>query len=100
MLKPSIDELLGQINSRFALTIVIAKRARQLQLSPDDYKVKYPVGQDSNEVAKSLEELHSYKLEYYLDAESAQQAAQESEMNTLESVDELSHNLDNRLILE
>jgi len=74
MLKPSIDELLKGINSRFALTIVIAKRARQLQLSPDDYKVEEPVGHDNNEVAKALEELYADKLDYYLTPESAEEA--------------------------
>jgi|GEM_PF-291324 DNA-directed RNA polymerase, omega subunit len=74
MLKPSIDELLKEVNSRFALTIVIAKRARQLQLNPDDYKVETPVGHDNNEVAKSLEELNSNKLEYFLSREEAELA--------------------------
>jgi DNA-directed RNA polymerase omega subunit len=72
MLKPSIDELLSEIHSRFALTIVIAKRARQLQLNPSDYKVgENAVGRDNNEVAKALEELNADKLDYYLSAESA-----------------------------
>jgi len=75
MLKPSIDELLSEINSRFALTIVIAKRARQLQLNPSDYKVvENPVGHDNNEVAKALEELHADNLNYYLTPESAAEA--------------------------
>lgn len=74
MLKPSIDELLNEINSRFALTIVIAKRARQLQLNPTDYKVEEPVGHDNNEVAKALEELYAEKLDYYLTPESAEEA--------------------------
>lgn len=70
MLKPSIDDLLEEINSKFALTIVIAKRARQLQLSPEDYKVEVPVGKANNEVARALEELYADDLEYYLDKES------------------------------
>lgn len=74
MLKPSIDELLNEIHSRFALTIVIAKRARQLQLNPDDYKVDEAVGRDNNEVAKALEELNAEKLDYYLTPESAAMA--------------------------
>lgn len=70
MLKPSIDDLLEEINSKFALTIVIAKRARQLQLSPEDYKIENPVGKANNEVARALEELYADDLEYYLDKES------------------------------
>ncbi len=77
MLKPSIDELLEEIHSRFALTIVIAKRARQLQLTPEEYAIEEPVGSANNEVAKALEELNAHKLEYYLNRE-ALETAQET----------------------
>ena len=77
MLNPSIDELLNEIHSKFALTIVIAKRARQLQLNPDDYQVEIPVGEENNEVSKALEELHAHKLDYYLTPESAAKAREE-----------------------
>jgi len=91
MLKPSIDELLGEINSRFALTIVIAKRARQLQLNPSDYKVvDNPVGRDNNEVAKALEELYAGKLNYYLTPESAE-AAKELSFDQPEYDEDMSH---------
>ncbi|GBU11237.1 hypothetical protein AwErysi_08530 [Erysipelotrichaceae bacterium] len=66
MLKPSIDELLEGIQSRFALTIVVAKRARQLQLTPNEYTIEEPVGIANNEVAMALEELNAKELEYYL----------------------------------
>lgn len=77
MLKPSIDELLEEIHSRFALTIVIAKRARQLQLTPEEYAIEEPVGSANNEVAKALEELNAHKLEYYLNRQ-ALETAQET----------------------
>jgi len=90
MLKPSIDELSNEINSRFALTIVIAKRARQLQLNPSDYKIEDPVGRDNNEVAKSLEELYADKLDYYLTPESAE-AAKELSFDQPEYDADMSH---------
>lgn len=85
MLKPSIDDLLEEINSKFALTIVISKRARQLQLTPDDFKVEEPVGPANNEVAKSLEELNADTLEYYLDCEEMQQAQELAIVEALEA---------------
>lgn len=69
MLRPSIDDLLEEVDSRFELTVVIAKRARQLQIHPEDYRVKEPVGEDINEVARALEELYAHDLPYFANRE-------------------------------
>ncbi|QHS22195.1 DNA-directed RNA polymerase subunit omega [Virgibacillus sp. MSP4-1] len=60
MLEPSVDELLEKINSKYALVILSAKRARELQFTDDPMieEVK------SNKlVGTALEEIRAEKLE-------------------------------------
>ncbi|WP_217807196.1 DNA-directed RNA polymerase subunit omega [Tuberibacillus sp. Marseille-P3662] len=55
MLQPSIDELLEQVNSKYTLCSLSAKRAHELQV---DYK---PMVEDSTSnklVGKALEEIN------------------------------------------
>ncbi|SET84407.1 DNA-directed RNA polymerase subunit omega [Salinibacillus kushneri] len=60
MLEPSVDELLEKVNSKYALVILSAKRARELQFTKDPMidHVK------SNKlVGTALEEIRAEQLE-------------------------------------
>ncbi|WP_369902973.1 DNA-directed RNA polymerase subunit omega [Bacillus manliponensis] len=61
MLNPSIDALLGKIDSKYTLVTVAAKRARELQ-EHDNCGVQQPVSHKF--VGKALEEINSEMLNY------------------------------------
>ena len=60
MIYPSIDEMLQNVDSRYSLVILTAKRARQLrenQVAKDDSSA-------FKEVTSALEDIHSGKVAY------------------------------------
>ena len=72
MIHPRIDELLGQVDSRYALVIVAAKRARQInnyqhQLGEgtfDDFPPPLVESRSKNYLTMALEEISEGKLRY------------------------------------
>ena len=71
MIHPRIDELLARLDSRYALVIVAAKRARQInnyhqQLGEGTFDVPPPLieSRSKNYLTMSLEETAQGKIEY------------------------------------
>ena len=72
MIHPRIDELLKQVDSRYALVIVAAKRARQInnyhhQLGEgtfDDFPPPLVESRSKNYLTMALEEISESKLRY------------------------------------
>ncbi|MDX6411045.1 MAG: DNA-directed polymerase subunit omega [Gaiellaceae bacterium] len=72
MIKPRIDELLEHVDSRYALVIVAAKRARQInnyhhQLGEgtfDDFAPPLVESRSKNYLTMAMEEIASGKLKY------------------------------------
>ena len=71
MIHPRIDELLEHVDSRYALVIVAAKRARQInnyhqQLGEGTFDVPPPLieSRSKNYLTMSLEETAQGKIEY------------------------------------
>ena len=72
MIHPRIDELLKQVDSRYALVIVAAKRARQInnyhhQLGEgtfDDFPPPLVESRSKNYLTMALEEVSEAKLRY------------------------------------
>jgi DNA-directed RNA polymerase subunit omega len=72
MIKPRIDELLTHVDSRYALVIVAAKRARQInnyhhQLGEgtfDDFAPPLVESRSKNYLTMAMEEIASGKLKY------------------------------------
>ena len=71
MIEPRIDELLGHVDSRYALVIVAAKRARQInnyhhQLGEGTFDELPPLveSRSKNYLTMSLEEVAEGKLKY------------------------------------
>ena len=72
MIHPRIDELLAQVDSRYALVIVAAKRARQInnyhhQLGEsgfEDYAPPMVQSRSKNYLTMALEELAAGKIEW------------------------------------
>ena len=71
MIHPRIDELLDRVDSRYALVIVAAKRARQInnyhqQLGEGTFDVPPPLieSRSKNYLTMSLEETAQGKIEY------------------------------------
>ena len=72
MIHPRIDELLGQVDSRYALVIVAAKRARQInnyhhQLGEGTFDELAPPlvqSRSKNYLTMSLEEIAEGKIKY------------------------------------
>ena len=71
MIHPRIDELLGNVDSRYALVIVAAKRARQInnyhhQLGEGTFESSPPLveSRSKNYLTMALEEIAEGKLEY------------------------------------
>ena len=71
MIHPRIDELLNQVDSRYALVIVAAKRARQInnyhhQLGEGTFDEFPPLveSRSKNYLAMSLEEISEGKIKY------------------------------------
>ena len=72
MIHPRIDELLKQVDSRYALVIVAAKRARQInnyhhQLGEgtfDDFAPPLVESRSKNYLTMAMEEIASGKLKY------------------------------------
>ena len=60
MVKPSTDELLTKIDSRYGLVVLAAKRARELQ-SGDALKVK---SRSTKNVTNAMEEIIEDKVTY------------------------------------
>ena len=58
MVKPSTDELLTKIDSRYGLVVLAAKRARELQ-SGDALKVK---SRSTKNVTNAMEEIFADKI--------------------------------------
>jgi DNA-directed RNA polymerase subunit omega len=71
MIHPKIDQLLGNVDSRYALVIVAAKRARQInnyyhQLGEGTFEVPPPLveSRSKNHLTMSLEEVGEGKIKY------------------------------------
>jgi DNA-directed RNA polymerase subunit omega len=71
VIDPRIDELLASVDSRYALVIVAAKRARQInnyyqQLGEGTFDVPPPLieSRSKNYLTMSLEEVSQGKIEY------------------------------------
>ena len=71
MIQPRIDELLANVDSRYALAIVAAKRARQInnyhqQLGEGMFDVPPPLieSRSKNYLTMSLEEVAQGKIKY------------------------------------
>ena len=71
MIHPRIDELIGSVDSRYALVIVAAKRARQInnyyhQLGEGTFEVPPPLveSRSKNHLTMSLEEISEGKISY------------------------------------
>jgi DNA-directed RNA polymerase subunit omega len=71
VIHPRIDELLDRVDSRYALVIVAAKRARQInnyhqQLGEGTFDVPPPLieSRSKNYLTMSLEETAQGKIEY------------------------------------
>ncbi len=71
MIHPGIDELLDSVDSRYALVIVAAKRARQInnyhqQLGEGTFDVPPPLieSRSKNYLTMSLEEVAQRKIRY------------------------------------
>jgi DNA-directed RNA polymerase subunit omega len=71
MIHPRIDELIGTVDSRYALVIVAAKRARQInnyyhQLGEGTFEVPPPLveSRSKNHLTMSLEEISEGKISY------------------------------------
>ncbi len=58
MIKPSLDQLMHLVDSKYTLVILAARRARDLQ----DGKPKMVESQSNKPVTIALEELHAGKL--------------------------------------
>ena len=73
MIHPRIDQLLGQVDSRYALVIVAAKRARQInnyhhQLGEgtfDEFPPPMVETRSKNYLTIALEEVAQGKLKYH-----------------------------------
>jgi DNA-directed RNA polymerase subunit omega len=71
MIHPKIDQLLESVDSRYALVIVAAKRARQInnyyhQLGEGTFEVPPPLveSRSKNHLTMSLEEVGEGKIKY------------------------------------
>jgi len=71
MIHPKIDDLLENVDSRYALVIVAAKRARQInnyyhQLGEGTFEVPPPLveSRSKNHLTMSLEEVAEGKIKY------------------------------------
>jgi DNA-directed RNA polymerase subunit omega len=71
VIHPRIDELLAKVDSRYALVIVAAKRARQInnyhqQLGEGTFDVTPPLieSRSKNYLTMALEEVSQGKIEY------------------------------------
>ncbi len=71
MIYPKIDHLLDNVDSRYALVIVAAKRARQInnyyhQLGEGTFEVPPPMveSRSKNHLTMSLEEVAEGKIKY------------------------------------
>ena len=71
MIHPKIDQLLDHVDSRYALVIVAAKRARQInnyyhQLGEGTFEVPPPLveSRSKNHLTMSLEEVAEGKIKY------------------------------------
>ena len=71
MIHPRIDQLLDNVNERYALVIVAAKRARQInnyhhQLGEGTFDVPPPLveSRSKNYLTMSLEEIQEGKIKY------------------------------------
>jgi DNA-directed RNA polymerase subunit omega len=71
VIHPRIDELIGSVDSRYALVIVAAKRARQInnyyhQLGEGTFEVPPPLveSRSKNHLTMSLEEISEGKISY------------------------------------
>ena len=71
MIHPKIDTLLDNVDSRYALVIVAAKRARQInnyyhQLGEGTFEVPPPLveSRSKNHLTMSLEEVGEGKIKY------------------------------------
>ena len=71
MIHPKIDQLLDHVDSRYALVIVGAKRARQInnyyhQLGEGTFEVPPPLveSRSSNHLTMALEEVAEGKIKY------------------------------------
>ena len=71
MIHPRIDQLLGNVDSRYALVIVAAKRARQInnyhqQLGEGAFDVPPPLveSRSKNYLTMALEEISEGKIKY------------------------------------
>jgi len=60
--KPTIDELMKQVNSKYALVVLAAKRARML--TPEELTT--PDGKMLKAVSVALQEIASGKIKYEL----------------------------------
>lgn len=56
---PSIDKLLAEVNSRYSLSVLAAKRAHELQAGDPGALLKY---KSSKAVGKALEEIAAGKV--------------------------------------
>ena len=71
MISPRIDQLLDNVDSRYALVIVAAKRARQInnyyhQLGEGTFEVPPPLveSRSNNHLTMALEEVAQGKIKY------------------------------------
>jgi DNA-directed RNA polymerase subunit omega len=72
MIQPRIDDLLGEVDSRYALVIIAAKRARQInnyhhQLGEgtfDDFPPPLVESRSKNYLTLALEEISEGKIAY------------------------------------
>ncbi|MEX1358460.1 MAG: DNA-directed RNA polymerase subunit omega [Gaiellaceae bacterium] len=71
MIYPKIDQLLDHVDSRYALVIVAAKRARQInnyyhQLGEGTFEVPPPLveSRSNNHLTMALEEIAEGKIKY------------------------------------
>jgi DNA-directed RNA polymerase subunit omega len=71
MIHPKLDQLLDSVDSRYALVIVAAKRARQInnyyhQLGEGTFEVPPPLveSRSKNHLTMSLEEVAEGKIKY------------------------------------
>ncbi len=65
MVNPSTDALMHQVDSRYGLVVLAAKRARQL-LDGDEIKVRQ---QSTKDVTNALEEIVEGKISYQISKE-------------------------------
>ncbi len=65
MVNPSTDALMRQVDSRYGLVVLAAKRARQL-LDGDEIKVRQ---QSTKDVTNALEEIVEGKISYQISKE-------------------------------